>query len=105
MFCREYEGHSGTRTTFENTTSYTFGPHHKHDADYIYYALDGRIVDQDPSKIPAHASETPAWVLADLMLSRYHGQPLTLAEQRLIDRPFRCASLQWLQQTLTDMSK
>lgn len=105
MFCREYEGYNGQRTTFENTTSYTFGPHHKRDGDYIYYTLDGRVVAQASDKIPAHVSETPAWVLADLMLSRHRGQPLTAAETLLIERPFQCESLRWLQHALNDLSK
>lgn len=105
MFSSEYSGYAGSHSKNRSSTSYTFGPHHKRDGTYIHYTLDNRIVKHDPAKIEAHQADTPAWVIADLMLSAHRGQPLRPAEQTLIRGPFHSPSLQWLQRTLNDLSK
>ncbi len=105
MFSSEYTGYHGEHTVNRSDTSYTFGPHHARQGNYIMYALDTRVVQQDPQTVPAYVSSAPAWVIADLMLSAHRGQPLTAAEQRLTAGPFQCESLQWLQRALGDLSK
>ena len=103
MFSAEYTGYAGAHRRHRRSTSYTFGPHHARDGEYIYYLLDNRVVRQDPERIPAQVPATPAWVIADLMLSAQRGQPLRPAEQALVNRPFQSASLQWLQRALDDL--
>ena len=105
MFSSEYEGYQGEHTVNHSDTSYTFGPHHARRGKYIMYALDTRVVRQDPQTMPAYVSSAPAWVIADLMLSAHRGQPLTAAEQALTAGPFVGESLQWLQRALVDLSK
>jgi hypothetical protein len=106
MFSREFEGHSLVEHTNErSSTSYTFGPHHLRNGEYIYYTLDNRIVHADPEKIPVVFEPTPAWVIADLMLSAHRGQPLTAAEQRLCEHGATTPGLQWLQKSLWSFSK
>ena len=44
MFSQEFNGHSpGEHTNEYSSTSYTFGPHHKRQGDYIFYALDNFV--------------------------------------------------------------
>lgn len=102
MFSQEFVGHSaGEHTNDRTSTSYTFGPHHTRQGNYIHYTLDNRVVDTDPSKIPVVLEATPAWVIADLMLSAHRGQPLSEAEQVLCAGPFESPGLQWLQKSLS----
>lgn len=103
MFSAEYTGYTGVHRRHRSSTSYTFGPHHTRDGEYIYYTLDNRIIRQDPQRIPAKVPTTPAWVIADLMLSAKRGQPLRPAEQALVNRHFESKSLQWLQRVLDDL--
>jgi len=106
MFSQE----SGYQLSVEHTnedscTSYTFGPHHERTGDYIYYSLDHRTVYQDPARIPIVQEGTPAWVIADLMLSKHRGQPLSEAELRLCAGPHQSPLLRWLQNSLGEFSK
>ena len=106
MFSQEFVGHSSAEHTNErSSTSYTFGPHHARQGDYIFYTLDSRVVATDPDKIPVVFEATPAWVVADLMLSAHRGQPLTEAEQLLCAGPLQSPGLQWLQKSLASFSK
>jgi len=106
MFSQEFKGHSpGAHKNEYSSTSYTFGPHHERQGDYIFYSLDSRVVAADPDKIPVVFESTPAWVVADLMLSAHRGQPLTEAEQLLCVGPFESPGLQWLQKSLASFSK
>ena len=106
MFSQEFEGHLPVEHTNERTsTSYTFGPYHLRNGEYIYYTLDNRIVHADPEKIPVVFEPTPAWVIADLMLSAHRGQPLRPAEQRLCEHGATTSGLQWLQNSLGSFSK
>jgi len=105
MFSREYTGYTGAHSLNKTATSYTFGPHQTREGGYVYYSLDHRVVHQDPAQIEAFHGNTPAWVIADLMLSAHRGQPLTAAEQELTRGPFASESLTWLQRTLKDLVK
>ena len=40
--------------------------------------------------------DQPAWVIADLILSKYRGQPLSEYEEALISQPFQSEGLTWL---------
>lgn len=105
MFSEEFPGHcSGGHTNERSCTSYTFGPHHGRTGNYIYYTIDNRVVKQDPKKIPVEQESTPAWVIADLMLSAHRGQPLTESE-RLLCANCTTPGLVWLQKSLLDFSK
>ena len=105
MFSQEFNGHWSQHTNESSSTSYTFGPHHTRQGEYVYYTLDNRVVTTDPCQIPTVLDATPAWVVADLMLSAHRGQPLTEAEQLLCTPPFESPGLQWLQNSLVSFSK
>tara|TARA_B110001450_G_scaffold240000_1_gene248341 strand:+ start:343 stop:663 length:321 start_codon:yes stop_codon:yes gene_type:complete len=106
MFSQEFKGHSpGAHKNEHSSTSYTFGPHHKRQGDYIFYSLDSRVVTADPDKIPVVFESTPAWVVADLMLSAHRGQPLTEAEKVLCSANVMSPGLHWLQKSLASFSK
>ena len=105
MFSQEFVRHSSKGHTNEySATSYTFGPHHTRQGEYIFYPLDSRVVRVDPQKIPVVFEPTPAWVIADLMLSAHRGQPLTKAEQ-LLCANCQTPALKWLQKSLASFSK
>lgn len=83
-----------------NRMSYTFGPHSTHDGERIFFVKDERIVEQDPNCIEIKPEATPAWVIADYMLSKSRGEPLTEYEEMLISQPFESEGLRWLREYL-----
>lgn len=105
MFSSDFVGHSGEHTNNTTSTSYCFGAHTTRNGEYIFYELDEQVVLQDPKKIPIIPSSTPAWVLADLMLSAYRGQPLREYEELLLSQPFQSPGLIWLENSLCQLSK
>jgi len=77
-----------------------FGSHSTRDSDCIYFTGDRRVVNQDPSCIEIKPHPTPAWVIADYMLSKSRGEQLTEYEEMLISQPFESEGLRWLRQYL-----
>jgi len=97
MFSSDFSGKSlGEHTRKINKMSYMFGSHSKREGDRIYFTGDRRIVEQDPTCIEIKPHATPAWVIADYMLSKSRGEPLTEYEEMLISQPFDSEGLRWL---------
>ena len=102
MFSLKFNGHSGNGTQDRKSSmSYTFGPHTLRKHDYIYYEGDGRIVKQDPLKIPIEDTDLPAWAIATLMFNKKMGYFLTDYEEEICSRQYNSEGLQWLQDYLS----
>jgi hypothetical protein len=56
--------------------SYMFGPHHE-SGTTIYFGGDGRESTVDSSKIPVSTCNPPTWLVADWILARNRGEPLS----------------------------
>ena len=82
--------------------SYMFGPHSTRNGDRIYFTGDRRIVEQNPQCLEIKPHTTPAWVIADYLLSKSRGEPLTEYEEMLISQPFESEGLRWLRQYLKE---
>tara|TARA_B110000285_G_scaffold157237_1_gene175417 strand:- start:1816 stop:2130 length:315 start_codon:yes stop_codon:yes gene_type:complete len=103
MFSSDFSGKSlGKHIRKINKMSYMFGPHSTRDGDRIYFTGDRRIVEQDPTGIEIKPHATPAWVIADYMLSKSRGEPLTDYEEMLISQSFESEGLRWLRQYLRE---
>ena len=99
MFSCEFEKHNGLHDR-KSSMSYTFGPHTQRTHSYIYYEGDGRIVKQDPQKIPIKRTPIPAWAVATLMFNKKNGYFLTEYEEEIINNQPQSEGLQWLQRYL-----
>ena len=101
MFSSDFSDKSLEKSTTKvNTMSYMFGPHSTRDGDRIFFMGDNRTVEQDPNGIEIKPEATPAWVIADYMLSKSRGEPLTEYENMLISQPFESEGLRWLREYL-----
>jgi len=78
--------------------SYTFGTHTV--GKRIFYGGDRRVIEQDVCTVRQEAA--PAWVVADCMLSKHRGIPLSPAEELLISQPFQSEGLLWLEKYLAE---
>ena len=97
MFSSDFSGKSlGKHTRKLKKMSYMFGPHCTREGERIYFTGDRRTVEQDPKRIEIKPHATPAWVIADYMLSKSRGEPLTEYEEMLISQPFKSEGLRWL---------
>jgi len=99
MFSSDFLGRIQPAWRQVKQMSYTFGPHTS--GEKVYYTGDNRVVDSTtvPSLQP---HSTPAWVVADYMLSKNRGEPLTAYEELIISQPFESESLRWLQEYLRE---
>lgn len=83
----------------ERAMSYTFGPHMQ--AAPLYFGGDGRVVEQNPSEIPLATSDPPAWLVADWLVAKSKGQPLSpFATACIEQRDAWNRNLHWLAQVL-----
>lgn len=104
MFSSDFDNRSLGNAEYKiNKMSYMFGSHSKCNRERIYYTGDRRVVDQDPSSIEIKPHSTPAWVIADYMLSKSRGEPLTEYEEMLISQPFESEGLRWLREYLREI--
>ena len=85
-------------TRKKHAMSYTFGPHSVKKGEYIVYGGDGRVVTQDPTKIPAPLLDTPKWLIADWILANADGQPLPVQAKVFLQSHTLSPGLQWLKQ-------
>lgn len=98
MFSSPFRRHSSEHTSKKKVSSYTFGPHTSRVGSYVHYISDARVVTQDPKKIIMKAEPTPAWVVAEYILAKRRGEPLSDYEELLIAQPFQSEGLKWLRQ-------
>jgi hypothetical protein len=99
MFSADFSGRMQPDMRRVKQMSYTFGPHTT--GAKVYYAGDNRVVES--TSVPAlQPHSTPAWVVADYMLSKSRGDPLTAYEEVIISQPFESENLRWLQEYLRE---
>ena len=87
---------------YKKGMSYAYGPHVQGIPEtnpWVYYEGDRRVFTEAPVA-QQKIAPTPAWVIADLMLSKHRGQPLTEYEEALISQPFESPGLVWLKACL-----
>ena len=84
---------------YKKGMSYAYGPHVQGIPEtntWVYYEGDRRVFTEAPAIKKEALQATPAWVIADLILSKYRGQPLSEYEEALISQPFQSEGLTWL---------
>lgn len=99
MFSADFSGRVQPTWRQVHQMSYTFGPHTT--GEKVYYTGDVRVVDSTTVR-SFQPHSTPAWVVADYMLSKSRGEPLTAYEELIISQPFQSENLRWLQEYLRE---
>jgi len=76
--------------------SYTFGPHMLPTTGGYYFEGDSRVVRTSADRIERFDGPVPTWLVADWMLARKRGEPLSAFAQEVLKEPQTSGGLQWL---------
>ena len=80
--------------------SYFFGPHMLPMPEGIYFQGDDRIVRIPSNKIEHFDGSVPSWLVADWMLSKKRGEPISAFAQEVLKESSKTKALEWLEQVL-----
>jgi hypothetical protein len=76
--------------------SYTFGPHMLPTTGGYYFQGDNRVVRASTERIERFDGPVPTWLVADWMLARKRGEPLSAFAQEVLKEPQTSKALHWL---------
>lgn len=80
--------------------SYTYGPQRYIAGPYVYFGGDQRVVHQKETDTES-VKGIPAWLVADWMIAKSQGQPLTQDQEKYVSYQANNAGLRWLRAMLT----
>ena len=95
-----FQGHTSSDHDYRpNDMSYTYGPDRYIHKSYVYFGGDQRVVKSQ------HTSESldqvPAWLVADWMIQKSRGQPLTAVQENYTKQQAKNPGLCWLHAMLS----
>lgn len=80
--------------------SYFFGPHMLPMSKGIYFQGDNRVIRIPSDKIERFEGAVPSWLVADWMLSKKRGEPISAFAQEVLRQGAQTKALKWLEQVL-----
>ena len=95
-----------TRTYKAHAMSYQFGPHTQWNAGehpWIYFEGDTRVVTRTKKKVAI--TPPPAWVVADWMIAKSNGEPISEEAEAYCDAKTTNKGLLWLRDYLLQEKK
>ena len=96
-----------TRTYKGEQMSHTFGAHTQYKSGehpWIYYKGNRRVVIPNESKA-VEMFPPPAWLVADWMIAKSKGQPISERAEKYCNQPTKNAGLLWLKDFLEQSKK
>jgi len=67
--------------------SYMFGPHMQVEKNGILFGGDTRIVYTPSNKIELKTNHVPSWLVADWLLAKSRGEPISHYAQAILNQP------------------
>ena len=87
-------------STSKDAMSYCFGPHMLPREDGLYFTGDNRIVRLRSDRIVRPEGPTPVWLVADWMLAKNRGEPVSRFAEEVLSHHQPSQALSWLSSVL-----